>query len=157
VELLPGAVTGLQKLQTAGFGLAIVTNQSGIGRRLFSYDQLYATQDRLLELLMRDGIMIDGVYFCPHAPQEACPCRKPRPRLVERAAQELGFNPAQSFVVGDSPCDVELARNVGATAILIRPGADERAEVLPHPDFTASTIAQAADWIIAQGSVQKAA
>jgi D-glycero-D-manno-heptose 1,7-bisphosphate phosphatase len=158
VELLPGVVPGLQRLQAAGFGLAIVTNQSGIGRGLFNYDQLYATQDRLLELLMHEGIMIDGVYFCPHAPEDNCACRKPKPRLVQRAAAELGFTPAQSFVIGDSPCDIELARNVGAGAILIRPEENRpRPGFLPHPDHTVSNIAQAADWILRKTLTQKAA
>lgn len=152
VELLSGVAEGLKRLQEAGFGLAIITNQSGIGRRLFSYEQFYAVQDRLLEMLMHEGVMIDGVYFCPHRPEDECACRKPRPRLVQRAAMELAFNAAEAFVIGDSPCDMELARNVGAGSVLIGPhhGAIRADCVVP-------CFEQAADWILNSISAQKAA
>ncbi len=156
VELLPGVVPGLQRLQQAGFGLAVITNQSGIGRGRFGYDQLYAIHDRLSELLLRDGILLDGIYFCPHTPEDNCACRKPKPRLIHRAATELGSDPAQAFIIGDTPCNIELARRVNAAAVLIHPDQSGLARS-GLPDHTAPSLLQAADWILAQTAERTAA
>src|SRR5262249_21764108 len=62
------------------------------------------------------------VYFCPHAPDADCQCRKPRPGMVHRAAADFGFDPRQSFVIGDKPCDIDLGHAVSATTLLVRTG-----------------------------------
>lgn len=121
-ELLPGVVPGLQRLSAAGFHLAIVTNQSGIGRGLFTPREFEDFQGRLLEALERAGIRIERTYVCPHAPSAGCPCRKPEPELLWRAREELGAKLEASWVIGDSEGDVELARRAGCRgAVLLRP------------------------------------
>jgi histidinol phosphatase-like enzyme len=77
---------------------------------------------RLLDLLEAEGLSLDAFYVCPHAPDEDCLCRKPRPGLIERACAELGLDPAQSFVIGDKPCDVDLGLVVNATTFLVTTG-----------------------------------
>jgi len=121
VELAPGAGAGLRALQQAGLGLVLVTNQSGVGRGMFPLQAVHDVHERLAELLAAEEVRLDGVYLCPHAPWEACECRKPAPGMARRAALELGFELEQSFMVGDSACDYELGRAIGATTYRIGP------------------------------------
>jgi histidinol-phosphate phosphatase family protein len=130
VELLPGAVEGLRRLARLGIGLAVVSNQSGLSRGYFDQAALDAIHERLCELLARGGVMLDGIYICPHTDEHDCGCRKPRPGMVRQAAAELGFDPAYAFVLGDKACDVDLGRAVGATTFLLRTGYGDR---MPAP------------------------
>jgi histidinol-phosphate phosphatase family protein len=134
IELLPGVATGLRRLRQLGLGLAVITNQSGVGRGYFTAEQVGQVHRRLGELLEGEGVRLDGFYFCPHAPEVGCLCRKPATGLVERAACELGFVPRQCLVVGDRSCDIELGRRIGATTFLVRSGLEEP-EYAAVPDF----------------------
>ncbi len=122
MKLYPGVGPALRRLQDLGLGLAVITNQSGIGRGYFTLETLERIHQRLRALLAAFGVVIDGIYLCPHAPDEDCDCRKPLPGMVDQAVAELGFDPAQAFLVGDKTVDMELARAVGATGILVRTG-----------------------------------
>jgi D-glycero-D-manno-heptose 1,7-bisphosphate phosphatase len=128
VELLPGAADGLRLLQEAGYGLVLITNQSGIGRGMFTQQDLERVHARLEELLAAEGVHLDGIYSCPHAPEEDCDCRKPRTKLVRDAARDFGFNLTETWVVGDKLADIDLARNAGARSILVRTGYGQDAE-----------------------------
>lgn len=116
-RLLEGAVDGLLALRAAGFRLAIVTNQSGIGRGHFSEADFQRFQAHLLGDLASRGIAIERSYFCPHAPAAGCRCRKPSTELLERAERELGADLAASWVIGDAASDIELARRAGCRAV----------------------------------------
>ena len=111
--LLPGVPAALRRLRDAGFRLAIVTNQSGIGRGLFGETDFERFQARLLADLAAERVQIERTYHCPHRPDEGCTCRKPSPGLLWRARDELGADLAASWVVGDGPGDVELAARAG--------------------------------------------
>lgn len=111
--LLPGVPEALERLVAAGFGLAIVTNQSGIGRGLFQAEDFERFQARLHETLARHGIAIAACYHCPHRPDAGCSCRKPEPGLLRQAHRELGADLARSWVIGDRDSDVELAHRAG--------------------------------------------
>jgi D-glycero-D-manno-heptose 1,7-bisphosphate phosphatase len=151
VELLPGAVDGLQRLRQLDLGLVMVTNQSGVGRGYFSRARLDEVHQRLKDLLAEHQIVLDGVYVCPHVPEEDCPCRKPRTGLVAAAAAELGFEPSAGFVIGDKPCDIELGQAVKARTFLVRTGygAKHEADATTQADFVVDNILEAAV-IIAQ-------
>ena len=101
VALLAGVGTALRELRQMGFGLVVITNQSGVGRGIFDQTQLERVHERLRELLEREGVHLDGLYVCPHKPDDDCRCRKPRLGLLRKAAEELGFNLANSIVIGD--------------------------------------------------------
>ncbi len=120
--LLPGAAAGLRAFQEMGLGLVVVTNQAGIGRGYFSLERLGQIHQRLAEILAAEGVRLDGIYFCPHHPQDGCACRKPRPGLIMQAAQENHFELSEAFVIGDKLIDVELGRRVGALTFLVRTG-----------------------------------
>lgn len=122
VTLIPGAGDALRALRQMGLGLVVITNQSGISRGFFDRSQLERIHHRLEQLLEREGVQLDGVYFCPHVPDDDCDCRKPRLGLIEKAAKELGFNPQNSIVIGDKFCDIEMGRMAGALTFLVRTG-----------------------------------
>ncbi|HEX9106925.1 MAG TPA: HAD family hydrolase [Longimicrobiales bacterium] len=159
VELLPGALEGLRALREAGYALVIVTNQSGIARGYFGEPEFRAVQARLEELLAGEGISLDGVYLCPHHPDSgpACNCRKPAPGLYRRAAEELRLDLSRSLFIGDRPSDVQAARTLGGTGILLRTGyGDAVAAALPtdSPLLVLGSLADVGSWLEGAGQAR---
>ena len=149
VELLPGVPEGLALLRRHGYSLVVTTNQSGVGRGLYSLDDMHAVNARLQALLAGEGIGLDAVYYCPHAPDEQCRCRKPAPGMLERAACELGISFESSFVIGDKEADVLLGRNAGMQSILVRSGYGAETEKQgTRATHVADTLYDAARWIV---------
>jgi D-glycero-D-manno-heptose 1,7-bisphosphate phosphatase len=148
-ELLPGVAAGLRRLAAAGFRLAIVTNQSGIGRGLFTHREFEAFHARLLEDLTSARIRIERTFVCPHPPDAGCGCRKPEPGLLWRARDELQARLEASWVIGDSEADIELAQRAGCRGA-VRLLADT-VDSPPRQDdvLVAANLEQAADAILA--------
>ncbi|MFF7972383.1 HAD-IIIA family hydrolase [Streptomyces sp. NPDC007905] len=115
VRLLPGAAEAVRLARSAGLGTAVVSNQSGIGRGLLTPEQVHAVNERADQLLGGVGAWL----FCPHTPDAACSCRKPRPGLILEAAARLGAPPARCLVIGDIAADVLAARAAGARGVLV--------------------------------------
>jgi len=111
----PNARDLLDRLRAAGLPLVVVSNQSGIGRGLITAEQVDAVNRRIDELLGPFA----GFFVCPHAPDDACECRKPKPKLILDAARALRVDPACCVVVGDRESDVEAARNAGAIPLKV--------------------------------------
>ena len=149
VELLPGAAAGIRRLRELGLAVAMVTNQSGIGRGYFSLETLQAIHGRLLELLRQSGATLDGIHFCPHHPDEGCACRKPGTGMLEAAAREHGASLADAFVLGDNACDIEAGRRVGATTVLVSTGYGQSTLRAQHvcPDHVVEDLAAGAGLI----------
>lgn len=126
VELLPGVVEGLRALRSMGLGLVVLTNQSGVGRGFFDLATLGKIHERMRWLLKDQGIELDGIYYCPHSPEDGCTCRKPAAGMVARAVQDLDFDPAQGFMIGDKNADVQLGNYVGAKTVLVLTGYGQR-------------------------------
>jgi histidinol-phosphate phosphatase family protein len=122
VVLLNGAAEAVRLARAAGFLAVVLTNQSGVGRGYFTMQEVEAVNRRMEELLRAQGAALDGIYVCPHAPDEDCPCRKPRPGLVEQAARDLDLDLSRSWMIGDKAADVELARNAGLKSALVLTG-----------------------------------
>ncbi len=122
VELIPGVAPALRELRNMGFGLIVLTNQSGVGRGFFTTQQVKQIHERMCVLLHAEGVELDGVFYCPHTPEDACSCRKPALGLMEQAAGRLRFDPRASVVIGDKVCDITLGKRVGAMTILVRTG-----------------------------------
>ena len=148
VEILPGAAEGLARMRSFGLGVAILTNQSGIGRGYFDEGQLEAVHLRMEELLEVQGVRLDGIYYCPCHPDRRCGCRKPRPGLVQSARADLGFEPSRSFVIGDKASDVELGRAVSARTFFVRSADTPEDEVAQaRPDFVVGNLLEASGHI----------
>ncbi len=156
VELLPGAVEGLKRLQDMGFGLVLLTNQSGVGRGYFTDKDVRACNERMMELLEAEGVSFDAVYHCPHTPDDNCRCRKPEPGMMIQAAGELGFDPFEAFMIGDKSADVLLGKNTGAVAILVRTGKGSQEEAVcgEVADFVVDDLREAAEVIAGLKSKQ---
>jgi D-glycero-D-manno-heptose 1,7-bisphosphate phosphatase len=149
IEFLPGAVKGLRQMLAMGLGLVVVTNQSAVRRGFFDEARLDSIHRRFCELLETEGIYLEGIYFCPHTPEDNCSCRKPKPGLIERAASELDFDLPASFVIGDKPADIEMGRQVRATTFLVRTGygADFVGDPAVSPDYLADDLSAVAQVI----------
>jgi len=149
VELLAGVAASLRRLKRMGLGLVVITNQSGIGRGYFSESRVEEIHRRMNELLRKEQVRVDGIYICPHRPQDGCACRKPGTALVESAAAELRFDAQASFVIGDNACDIEMGHRVGATTFLVRTGYGARveAEGAAVPDYVVGSIEKAVPMI----------
>src|SRR5881392_2850578 len=111
VRIFPGVPEALRRLKSNGFKLIIITNQSGIGRGLFTVEQYRAVEAEVLRQL---GVgLIDATYFCPDVPGQDSSCRKPAPGMIVEATQEHQIDLARSFLIGDKEIDAECGRNVG--------------------------------------------
>jgi len=139
LRFLPGVLSGLGRLKAAGFGFAIATNQPGPAKGQFSVEAVHRTHHALVAALAEAGIAISSVEVCWHHPEgsphgvaelaAACDCRKPKPGLLLRAIANGGFEPSRSWMIGDSPTDVEAARHAGVRAALVF--AQNRCELCP--------------------------
>jgi D-glycero-D-manno-heptose 1,7-bisphosphate phosphatase len=157
--LYPFATDAVRALNRAGIPIVMITNQSGVARGFFSEAVVDECHRHIAELLERGGAHIDAYYYCPHHPDGRvpeyairCECRKPGRALVDRAARELGIEPARSFTVGDRWVDVGLARTIGARGILVRTGYGAGEELRRPDTLTADAVvnnlAEAASYIL---------
>ena len=158
LTLLPGVGAALARLKQAGARLVVVTNQSGVGRGYFAPKDLEAIHAKLRLLLAEDAVTLDGLYFCPHHPDDQCNCRKPAPGMIDRAVAELQVDLGRAYVVGDSARDVELAKQVGAQSLLVLTGpsgTETLADLTDRsllPDHVAAALPQAVEWILAHAT-----
>ncbi|MCK6604437.1 MAG: HAD family hydrolase [Ignavibacteriaceae bacterium] len=125
--LIENAGKGLAILKNElGYKIFVVSNQSGISRGLISRENVDAVNERINELLLKDGAGIDKFYYCPHhpdfSPDAECSCRKPLTGMIERAAKEFDIDLSRSFMIGDSKSDIECGKNAGLRTILVKTG-----------------------------------
>jgi D-glycero-D-manno-heptose 1,7-bisphosphate phosphatase len=108
--------------------------------------------ERLRTLLAKEGASVDGIYLCPHSPDEDCDCRKPLPGMALQAQTDFGFDPKQAIVIGDKKVDIDLGRAIGATTILVRTGwgADAEKAGDSEPDAIVDDLPAAVTWIEAR-------
>jgi histidinol-phosphate phosphatase family protein len=132
VELLPGAARAVALLNARAIPVYVVTNQSGIGRGLYTEADFWVVHDEMERQLALRGSALDGVAFCPHDPRggSACACRKPGLALYRELAERRGIRLAEALFVGDRPHDVLPAERTGGTGFMVRTGpGDESGEV----------------------------
>src|SRR5262245_45105752 len=145
VRIFPGVLEALRRLKSQGFKLIIITNQSGIGRGLFTLDQYRTVESEVLRQL-GDGL-IDATYFCPDAPGQPSACRKPAAGMVVQGAEDHQIDLSHSFLVGDKEIDVECAHNAGIPAIRVRTGIREGVTG-SNADWVANDLAAAVQIIL---------
>jgi len=125
---LPGSLEAISKLCRQEYKVIIATNQSGVGRGMFSLDTLNKIHTRMLDRINKKGGNIEAIFFCPHSPEQECDCRKPRTQLYRDIGNRLKVNLAGVPSVGDSLRDLIAARAVNALPILVRTGRGEQTE-----------------------------
>lgn len=130
---IEGSLEAMARLTQTGHHVVIASNQSGIGRGLFTYDDLFAMHDKLTSLLVQLGGRLDGIFFCPHTPGDRCDCRKPATGMLQDIARRLQTPLAQVPFIGDSLKDIRAANNVGARPLLVRTGVGAETELSADP------------------------
>lgn len=125
---IPGSIEAIARLNQNGWRIAVASNQSGIGRGLFDMATLNAINDKMMELVFRQGGRIDAIFFCPHTAAEACGCRKPRTGMLEEIAARFHVDLKGVPSVGDSLKDLQAAEAVGAQPILVLTGKGKRTQ-----------------------------
>jgi len=151
---LPGALEAIARLNHAGWQVVVASNQSGLGRGLFDMATLNAMHAKMNKLLSAVGGRIDAVFFCPHGPEDKCPCRKPLPGLFEQIAERLGMDLKGTHVVGDSLRDLQAGVAVGCTPHLVHTGKGAAFQGQPLPTtFPSHTLTHAdlagfVDWLL---------
>lgn len=129
VELLPGVVEGLRRFRQLGYQIAIVSNQSGVGRGYFDHAAMTAVNDEVLRQLAIHGVQVQQVLCCTHRPDDGCTCRKPEPAMLDVALRTAACPASDCLVVGDKSCDVDLGRRRGARTALVRTGYGRETEL----------------------------
>jgi D-glycero-D-manno-heptose 1,7-bisphosphate phosphatase len=136
IELLDGAADAVRRINEKGYLAVLATNQPVVARGACTIETLDRIHCRLEDLLGAQGAYLDGLYFCPHHPDKGfagenplykvdCACRKPKPGMLLRAAEEMNIDLSASYMVGDAPTDVQTARNAGCRPVLLSEKADE--------------------------------
>jgi D-glycero-D-manno-heptose 1,7-bisphosphate phosphatase len=123
---LPGVVQALRSFPRS-YTKVIISNQSGIGRGYYSRGAAEALNHWMLESLTAEGVRIDAIFLCPHAPEDNCTCRKPEPGLFYEAKRKLGIDFAGSWVIGDKESDVLVGKRTGCLTMLVNKNRVERA------------------------------
>ena len=149
-KLFPNTAKAIKLLHEHGFKVIVVTNQSGIARGYFTEETLAQIHEKMKAELAKEGAWVDGIYYCPHHPNDNCDCRKPKPKLVLQAAKEHDIDLKHSFVVGDLDMDIGLGKAVGCYTILISPNPGDDDQKQETPDYTTFDLYQAARWIVSQ-------
>lgn len=166
ITILAGSANAIRELNQAGFKIVIVTNQAGVARGIFDEDAVRRVNQHLIALLAEDGASIDAAYYCPHHPEfgnadyrKNCDCRKPKPGMLQQAADELGIDLENSFIVGDTAKDIIAGKSVGCRAALVLTGhgkseLESMSESTSsdcsenYPDFIAEDLPAAVRWIL---------
>jgi D-glycero-D-manno-heptose 1,7-bisphosphate phosphatase len=129
-EFLPGTFEAMQKLRDAGYDFYVITNQAGIARGQATMDEVQVIHEYMRTEFEKNGIVIEGVYVCPHDDHDDCPCRKPKPGLLLQAMQDQALKPQEVVFVGDRETDMEAAQAAGVRGLLI-PGEVGLSAALP--------------------------
>ena len=147
-----GALEGLKALNDAGFEIIIISNQAGVGDRLYPEKNLWDIDKRMLAAFERLGIRIRSTHYCLHGKDVGCKCRKPETGLFEEAVRGMDFDRTRTFFIGDKATDVEAGKRFGIRTIFVKTGhgtADEpKLKGKLVPDFKAEDLADAARLLV---------
>jgi len=148
---IPGSIEAIARLNRNGFRVVVATNQSGIGRGLFDMATLNAINDKMMELVFRQGGRIDALFFCPHTADENCNCRKPKTGMFEEIATRFNTRLTGVPCVGDSLRDLQAGAAMGCQAYLVLTGKGAKTQKdggLPKKTLVFDDLAAAADHLI---------
>ena len=147
---IPGSLAAIGRLTKAGFTVVVASNQSGLGRGLFDQQALDAIHARMQAELAKAGGRLDGIYYCPHKPEDHCDCRKPKTGLFQQIAAHYRMDMRGVPAIGDSARDLAAAKAAGARPILVKTGRGlETLKQMPDVEVYAD-LAAAADHLLAE-------
>lgn len=141
-EPLPGSLDAIAALTQAGFKMVVAINQSSVARGEISEQTLAQVHDHMQTQITLAGGHLEGIFYCPHSPQDNCECRKPRVGLFQQIEKNLNINLAGAHCVGNSLKDIQAAKAMGLTAVLVRTGkgSTTAASILLYPKFGENTL-----------------
>jgi len=148
---IPGSIEAIARLNQHGYRVAVATNQSGIGRGLFDMATFNAINDKMMEMVFRQGGRIDALFFCPHTATEQCSCRKPRTGMLEEIAARFHADMKGVPFVGDGLKDLQAADAVGAQPVLVLTGKGMKTQAeggLPKGTMVYADLAEASRHLI---------
>ena len=151
---IPGSIEAIARLNQNGYRIAVATNQSGIGRGLFDMGTLNAINDKMMELVFRQGGRIDALFFCPHTAADECGCRKPRTGMLEEIAVRFHTELKGIPCIGDSLKDLQAAEAVAAQPILVLTGKGAKTKEdggLPRKTLVFADLDEASRHLISHG------
>lgn len=148
-QLAPHAAEGLVLLQSAGFALAVITNQSGIARHLYTTADMRAVHDHMTEELATHNIVLDAIAFCPHDRDSTCDCHKPMPGMAKHVEEQIGpINYTLSWTIGDKIADLQFGHGLGTQTALIQSKYWESDKLPVTPDLVVTSLFDAAQHIV---------
>ncbi len=156
-EFLPGSLEALRMLAEQQVRVIVVTNQSVVGRGIISQDELDQIHARMMTEIEAHGGRIDAILYCPHAPDDGCSCRKPRPGLLLEAMDRFQLDPTLCYVIGDSLSDLLAARAVGLPYVMVLSGRGLRSLIRPSGwglplSWVARDLKTAVRWVLRRES-----
>lgn len=122
---ISGSLEAICRLKKAGYLVTVASNQSGLARGLYNEETLKQIHDKMDRMLATRGAGVDGIFYCPHGPEENCLCRKPRPGLLLQIANQFDIDLSATPFVGDSISDIHAAKMASALPVLVRTGRGE--------------------------------
>lgn len=150
-EPIERSMDAIANLTQAGWHIVVATNQSGIGRKLYSVETLNAMHAKMHRLAAQAGGRIDAVFFCPHTPSDKCDCRKPSPGMLFDIAERFNILPEDLIMVGDSMRDLQAVASAGGTPMLVKTGNGEKTlaqDGLPDGTLVFGDLYAAAEYLI---------
>jgi D-glycero-D-manno-heptose 1,7-bisphosphate phosphatase len=153
-RFIPGSLDAIKMLSDYGYDIIVITNQSAIGRNLTSASAVAEIHEYMQKKISDAGGTLLDIFYCPHTPQDACECRKPKPGLIFQAQKKYGIDLASAVMIGDSARDIACAQKAGVgRAILVLTGYGKLEKQRPSnkgifPNFIASDFSAAAEWIV---------
>jgi D,D-heptose 1,7-bisphosphate phosphatase len=155
IELIAGAGRAVRLINRLGLAAVVVSNQSGVARGYVTLAQVEEIDRRLRLRLEQEGAFLDGMYFCPHLPEDGCVCRKPEPGMLQKAAEELRIDLPGSYLAGDKAADIQAIHGVNGKGILVLTGYGRGEQGGFPPDFVAQDLLEAAYWILLQEGARR--
>lgn len=153
-HFIPGSLDAIARLTRGGMSIIVITNQSGINRRIFALAELEAIHRSLHQAVGDQGGRITDIFYCPHRPDEGCECRKPKPGLILAAQDRYGIDLSRSVMVGDSVKDILAGQAAGCgRTVLVKTGNGVSAMKTfessgRSPDHVAADLNHAVQWIL---------
>jgi D-glycero-D-manno-heptose 1,7-bisphosphate phosphatase len=148
---IPKSLEAIAQLNRAGFHVIVVTNQSGVARGYYDLATLDRIHEKLTQELAAVGGYIDEIFFCPHLPDAGCECRKPEPGLFHKIEEKYPINLSETFFIGDSWSDVQVAQTIGCLPLLVMTGNGKKT-LQDHPEFASiphfTNLAEAVEYIL---------
>lgn len=151
LKLFPDTLEALKLLASLPYLVFLISNQAGIGEGLITLDEFYVIENAFIDMITPSGIKIQKTYVCPHTPADNCQCRKPKPFMINQAAEEFNIDVKNSYMIGDRESDIMAGVNAGTKTILVQTGNEP--VISKEATYTAPDLLAAINYIAEQNQL----